>query len=196
MSSESGSKSMSSQEFIRRLLAPERAQHLDAFAILSFGGINLHDTVADIGCGPGFFTVPLAKYLVNGKLYALDIDDDMLAACRESVAQARLGNVEVLKCDEFDFPLERGSLDGTFLAFMVHHSPDKARLLRAVGELLHPRGWCTILEWYRKETEDGPPLERRVDPAEMEALATQAGFSHRGWRDLNGDQYMMMLRRP
>jgi|TARA_Y100000031_G_scaffold117137_1_gene129968 ubiquinone/menaquinone biosynthesis C-methylase UbiE len=194
MSSESDP--MTTQDFIRRLLAPERAQDLDTFAVLTFSGINLHDTVADIGCGPGFFTVPLAKYLVNGNLYALDIDNEMLAACRESVAQARLGNVEVLKCGEFDFPLDPGSLNGAFLAFMIHHSPDKARLLGAVRELIHPRGWCTILEWYRKETEEGPPLERRLDPAEMEALATQAGFSHRGWRDLNGDQYMMMLRRP
>jgi ubiquinone/menaquinone biosynthesis C-methylase UbiE len=186
---------MANQEFIRALMAPERGERLDPFPILSFSGINLHDTVADIGCGPGFFTVPLAKYLVNGKLYALDIDEEMLTACRETVALARLGNVEVLKCDEFEFPLEKGSLDGAFLAFMVHHSPDQARLLSAVRELLHARGWCTILEWYRKETGDGPPLERRIDPADMEALATEAGFSLRGWRDLNGDQYMMMLRR-
>jgi SAM-dependent methyltransferase len=195
MSSEFESKHMTTQEFIRALMAPERSERLDPFPILSFSGINLHDTVADIGCGPGFFTVPLAKYLVNGKLYALDIDDEMLAACRESVAQARLGNVEILRCAEFEFPLEDGSLDGAFLAFMVHHSPDQARLLGAVRELLHPRGWCTILEWYRKETGDGPPLERRIDPADLEALAAEAGFRSRGWRDLNGDQYMMMLRR-
>ena len=193
--SESESKPTTTQEFIRALLAPERAERLDTFPILSFSGINLHDTVADIGCGPGFFTVPLAKYLVNGKLYALDIDEEMLAACRETVARARMGNVEVLKCGEFDFPLERGSLDGAFLAFMVHHSPDSARLLGTVRELLHPQGWCTILEWYRKETGDGPPLERRIGPERLEALAAEAGFSQRGWRDLNGDQYMMMLRR-
>jgi ubiquinone/menaquinone biosynthesis C-methylase UbiE len=186
---------MTNQEFIRALLAPERAEWLDPFPILSFSGINLHDTVADIGCGPGFFTVPLAKYLVNGKLYALDIDDEMLAACRNTVAEARMGNVEVLKCGEFDFPLERGCLDGAFLAFMVHHSQDRTRLLGAVRELLQPRGWCTILEWYRKETGDGPPLERRIDPVDLEARAAEAGFRLRGWRDLNGDQYMMMLRR-
>jgi ubiquinone/menaquinone biosynthesis C-methylase UbiE len=187
-------ESTSTQEFIRQLMSSERSQKLDTFLILSFSGINLHDTVGDIGCGPGFFTVPLGKYLVSGKLYALEIDDEMLAACRETVAQARLGNVEIVKCAEFEFPLEAGSLDGAFLAFMVHQSPDRPRLLRAVRELLHPGGWCTVLEWYRKETETGPPLERRIDPAELTSLTEEAGFRTLGWRDLNGEQYMMMMR--
>ena len=188
------SEPMNNQEFIQRLLSPERAQTVDTFLVLSYSEINLHDTVADIGCGPGFFTLPLAKYLVSGKVYALDINDEMLAACRERVTQTQLANVEILKCDEFSFPLEPGSLDGAFLAFVIQQSPDKPRFLRAVRELLQPRGWCTILEWYRIETEFGPPLERRIDPIYLEAMAREAGYRNRGWRDLNGEQYMMTLR--
>ena len=60
--------------------------------------------------------------------------------------------------------------------------------------MLTPGGWCTVLEWYRKETETGPPLERRIDPSHLEETAREAGYRTRGWRDLNGEQYMMMLR--
>lgn len=185
---------MTTQEFIQRLLSPQRDASLDTLAILSFSGISYRDRVADIGCGPGYFTIPLAKALVEGKLYALDIDNEMLDACRERVAQARMGNVEILKCEEFDSSLEAGSLDGIFLAFVIQQSPDKPRFLKAVRQLLRPRGWGAILEWYRKETETGPPLERRVDPEQMEELVKSAGFRYLGWRDLNGDQYMMTLR--
>ncbi len=187
---------MTTQEFIQRLLSPQRDASLDTLAILSFSGISYRDRVADIGCGPGYFTIPLAKALVEGKLYALDIDNEMLDACRERVAQARMGNVELLKCEEFDSSLEAGSLDGIFLAFVIQQSPDKPRFLKAVRQLLRPRGWGAILEWYRKETETGPPLERRVDPEQMEELVKSAGFRYLGWRDLNGDQYMMTLRNP
>lgn len=187
---------MTTQEFIQRLLSPERAEMLDPFVILSFCPINLHDRVADIGCGPGYFTVPLAKALVDGRVYALDIDEEMVAACRERVDQARLGNVETLTCSEFEFPIDKGTLDGVFMAFVVQHAPDKPRLLRAARELLQPRGWCAVLEWYRKETETGPPLERRVDPGDLEDLAREAGFRPRGWRDLNGEHYLMTLRNP
>lgn len=186
---------MTSEEFIRHLLAPDRAEHLDPFRVLSFSDINSHETIADVGCGPGFFTIPLAKFLISGKVYALDIDEDMLTACRQQVNQARLGNVEILKCNEYEFPSEQESLDGAFLAFVLQQSPDKLRFLQAVRGLLRTGGWCSVLEWYRKEIDIGPPLERRIDPPDLEALARRAGYSAQGWRDLNGDQYMMNLRR-
>ena len=185
---------MTTQEFIQRLLASQRDASLDTLAIFSFSGISSRDRVADIGCGPGYFTIPLAKALFEGKLFALDIDNEMLDACRGRVAQARMGNVEILKCDEFDFPLGAGSLDGIFAAFVIQQSPDKLRFLKAVRQLLRPRGWGVILEWYRKETESGPPLERRVDPEKLEEFVKSAGFRSLGWRDLNSDQYMMALR--
>ena len=40
----------------------------------------------------------------------------------------------------------------------------------------------------------GPPLERRIDPVDLEVMAREAGFRTMGWRDLNGDHYMMTLR--
>ena len=185
---------MSNQEFIRQLLDPQRAETLDPFVILSFCPLNVHDTVAEIGCGPGYFTLPLAKALVSGSVYALDIDDEMVEACQSRIAQARMGNVQVLKCSEYEFPIQAGSADGAFLAFVIQQSTDKTRFLQAVRELIQPRGWCTVLEWYRNETGSGPPLERRIDPADLEDVARAAGFRTRGWRDLNGDQYMMTLR--
>ena len=84
-------------------------------------------------------------------MYAVDVNEEMVAACRERVRQARMGNVEVDKCGEFDFPIEPASLDGAFLAFVVHHSEDRGRFLNAVRGLMQPRGWCSILEWFRKE---------------------------------------------
>lgn len=182
----------SQRERIRRLLDPERARMLDTFLIFNFCGIDTYDKVADVGCGPGLFTVPLAKYLSHGRVYALDILDEMLEACRQQVRQARLANVEFLKCNEYDFPVEKESLDGALVAFVVHQVPDKPRFLRAVWELLRPGGWCCFVEYYRKP--DDPP-DRRVHHDELEALARDAGFESRGWRDLNGDQYLMPLRR-
>ena len=190
----SSSQPTDNQEFIRRLLSPERAETLDPLRVLSLCPINVYDTVAEIGCGPGYFTLPLAKTLKNGSVLALDLDDDMVAACRERVAEARMGNVEILKCSEFEFPIEAGSVDGVFLAFVIQASPDKGRFLSAVREVIQPRGWCSVLEWYRKETEMGPPLERRIDPEDLEVMARDAGFRTMGWRDLNGDQYIMTLR--
>jgi hypothetical protein len=107
-----------------------------------------------------------------------------------------MGNVEVQKCGNFDFPIEPASLDGAFLAFVVHHTEDKGRFLNAVRGLMQPKGWCSILEWFRKDTGSGPPLERRIDPGELEEMARAAGFRTMGWRSLNDEHYMMTLRNP
>ena len=184
----------SNQDYIQQLLSPERTQREDAAAILGFSGIDDGNSVADIGCGPGYYTVPLAKALSNGKVYALDVDEEMLEACRQRLAEARLDNVEVFKCGEYEFPLEDGSVDGLFIAFVLHHVEDRVRFLEASRRLLAPRGWCTLLEWDYTETEDGPPLERRIAPAELDRLTTEAGFICLDTRELNDGQYMVTLR--
>jgi ubiquinone/menaquinone biosynthesis C-methylase UbiE len=186
---------LTNEEYIRALLRPEREQEVDPFVITTFMPIEPYDTVADIGCGPGYFSIPLAKHLVYGKLYAMDVSDEMLKVTRRRVAEARLGNVEVSKCGVADFPLPEGSIDGAFLAFVVHQNEDRVGFLKAVRDLLKTRGWCTVLEWYRVETEHGPPLERRIPLDELRTMAEEAGFRFLWFRDMNPHQYMALLRR-
>ena len=188
------SPSGATQDFIQRLLSPQRDSQVDMLSILSFSEITHRDRVGEIGCGPGYFTLKLAKTLMDGRLYALDSDPEMVAVCQQRVSDARLGNVEVHQCGETEFPVEPGSLDGVFLAFVVHETADQVAFLEAARRLLKPRGWATLLEWHKKETKEGPPLERRIDPESLRQTARQAGFRYRSWRDLNPDQYMMTLR--
>ena len=183
------------RELIEAYLSPQRQGDLDPFIVMTFMPIEPYDHVADIGCGPGYFSVPLAKYLVYGKLYALDIQDEMLEALRQQVLAANLGNVEILECSPTEFPVATGSLDGVFMAFVVHENEDRIALFKATRELLKERGWCVVLEWHQRETDDGPPLERRVNPEELEVLARDSGFQFRWCREINGRQYMAMLRK-
>ncbi len=178
---------------IERLLRPERLETLDPFTVLSLCPVNPRDTVADIGCGPGYFTLPLAKFLINGKVIALDTSDEMVEACQSRLDGARMGNVEVMKCGEYDFPVASASVDGLFLAFVVHHPTDRERFLTAAKEMLKPGGWCFILEWHKKETESGPPREARITPDELGQFAQNSGFRVQSSRDINEEHYMMTL---
>ena len=178
---------------IERLLRPERTETLDPFRILSLCPVNPRDTVADIGCGPGYFTLPLAKLLINGKIIALDTSDEMVEACQRRLEESRLGNFEVLKCGEYDFPVAPASVDGLFIAFVVHHPSDRERFLTAVKEMLRPGGWCFIMEWLKKETESGPPQEARLTSDELGQVAKNAGFRVQSSRDINEENYMMTL---
>ena len=183
------------QEFIKALLSREREQTLDPFTVLTYLPIDPYEQVADIGCGPGYFTIPLGKYLVHGKLYALDISDEMVEAARRRVKEANLANVTVETCGDYDFPVTEGSLDGVLMAFVVHSNQDRPALLKAAANLLRPRGWCAIMEWRRVETEQGPPLEMRMEPSELRELAEKSGLEFTSSRGLNEFQYMSVFRK-
>ena len=191
MSTESDHGPMHSS--VERLLRPERMEVLDPFRILSRCPVNPRDTVADVGCGPGFFTLPLAMFLINGKVFALDTSDEMIEACQGRMDKARMGNVTVMKCGEYEFPVAAASLEGLFIAFVVHHPSDRERFLAAAREMLKPGGWCFILEWRKKETESGPPLESRITADEMRQIAGNSGFKVQSSGDLNEEHYMMTL---
>ena len=191
MPTESGHPDMPTS--VERMLRPERAETLDPFRVMSHCPVNPRDTVADIGCGPGYFTLPLAKYLIYGKVFALDASDEMIQACQERVNQARLGNVEVVKCEEYEFPVEAGVADGLFISVTLHHPEDRVRFLTAAKEMLKPGGWCFIVEWQKKETESGPPQQVRITTEELHQIAKDSGFKFQSSLNLNSDYFVATL---
>ena len=191
MPTESGHPDMPTS--VERMLRPERAETLDPFRVMSHCPVNPRDTVVDIGCGPGYFTLPLAKYLIYGKVFALDASDEMIQACQERVNQARLGNVEVVKCEEYEFPVEAGVADGLFISVTLHHPEDRVRFLTAAKEMLKPGGWCFIVEWQKKETESGPPQQVRITTEELRQIAKDSGFKFQSSLNLNSDYFVATL---
>lgn len=193
MSTDSHQNHMDTLSPIERLLRPERVETLDPFRVLSHCPVSPRDTVADIGCGPGYFTLPLAKYLINGKVIALDTSDEMIEACQARLDEARMGNVEVLKCDDYEFPVAPASMDGLFIAVTLHHPSDRLRFLTAAKEMLRPGGWCFIVEWHKRETESGPPQEMRIGVDELRQIALDSGLKFQSTLELNSEYYLATL---
>ncbi len=180
---------------IKRLLSFERQEELDPFAVFAFIPIESNHHVADVGCGPAYFTVPLAKQLLYGKVYAIDVDDRMLAEARRRVEGSHLGNVEMLKSDGASVPVPAGSVDGALVAFVLHEVADKRKLLESVREALKPGGWLAVLEWQDKDVEGVPSPDRRVRPDALNRLATEAKLQPRSVREMNGRHYLAVFRK-
>ena len=180
---------------MQALVSAERRRAIDTHSLLSRLPIRSHHVVADIGCGPGYFTIPLAKYLYNGKVYALDVQQEMLDATQKTLEDARLTNVEVTLSKERKLPLDDESLDGALMAFVLQEADGPEALLRDARRCLKRAGWLAVLEWHKSETEQGPPIERRIDPDEMQAMAEKLELKVKETQELNADQYMMLIRK-
>ena len=177
------------------LVSRDRRNPLDVYKLLRIFPVLSHHTVADIGCGSGFFTIPIAKFVFDGKVYALDVQQKMIDAVGEHVSKVNLTNVDVMQSQEKHLPLNDGCLDGALAAFVLQETGSPRTLLKEAHRCLKKNGWLVVLEWYKQEMEEGPPVSQRIDVEEMKTLTEKIGFRVRETRDLNGKQYMIIARK-
>ena len=87
--------------------------------------------VADVGAGGGYFTFRLADAVgESGRVYAVDVDDDMLDYLRERAAEEGYAQVEVVRGDFGDPLLSDGSIDLVFTSNTYHHLSDPVAYFR------------------------------------------------------------------
>ena len=105
--------------------------------------IELHEgeTVLDLGSGGGIDVLLSARRVgPSGKVYGLDMTDEMLALARENQAQARAQNVEFLKGEIEAIPLPDATVDVVISNCVINLSADKDRVLREAFRVLKPGG--------------------------------------------------------
>ena len=81
------------------------------------------------------------------------------------------------------------------MAFVLHEADGPAALLKEARRCLKEAGWIAILEWDKREMDQGPPIERRIDPDEMRAMAEKLKLKVGDTQRLNADQYMVIMRK-
>ena len=134
--------------------------------------------VAELGCGYGTFTVPLARR-ISGTLYASDIDPAMVAATAARAGSAGLKNVAAATRDVLvdDFGRPAGSCDAALL-FNILHGEEPVALLCAARAVVRTGGLIAIIHWRNDlATPRGPSLAIRPRPAQITAWAEAAGLA-------------------
>ena len=178
------------------LLSDERIAALQPEKLLRELGLTEGMTVADIGCGPGFFTIPAAQIVgPTGLALAADIQGEMLSTVRSRALEHGLTNVRIVKTNDREIPIPAGSCDFALLAFTLHEIEHRASFLHRAARALKPNGRLWVLEWDKVEGPVGPPMEDRITPEELLADAQAAGLKVVDERTLAPDQYLRVLER-
>jgi len=104
-------------------------------------------TVLDLGCGPGFFSIEIAKLMNgSGKVIAADLQEGMLEKVRQKIKGTALEPRIVLhKCQEERIDLTE-KVDFVLAFYMVHEVPDQDKLFRELKSILKPGGQILIIE--------------------------------------------------
>lgn len=101
----------------------------------------------DLGCGPGFFTIDMAKLVgQTGKVTAVDLQEGMLEIVRKKITNTNLqNNIEVHNCQNDKIGLSK-TFDFILIFYMLHEVPDQSIFLQEVFSLLNPGGIVLISE--------------------------------------------------
>ena len=126
-------------------------------------------TVADIGCGLGYFSIGMAKLVgENGKVLAVDIQEKMLEKMEKRSRRRGFGEtIHPIQCSESDISISE-PLDFALTFWMAHETPNVESFLGQIHKVLKPGGYYYITE---------PKFHVSADDYKREMdLAAKVGF--------------------
>jgi ubiquinone/menaquinone biosynthesis C-methylase UbiE len=164
-------------DWIARLESPDRIASLKVDEILAVLHLKPGQVIADIGAGPGLFSLPLARAVgQGGRVYAEEVDQAFLNRINARAKEQALTNVRAVLGKFTDPGLPARDVDLVFFHDVVHHIENRAAFLKTVATYVKPTGRMAIVEYDAKTGphKDAPALQITRD--ELDAWMADAGF--------------------
>ena len=155
----------------------ERVQEEEPDIALDAIKLTTGSTVADVGAGSGYMSVKMAKRVgPTGKVYANDIQPEMLTLLRQRLAKEKITNIETVLGTIDDPKLPAATLDLILMVDVYHELAAPQRTLQQLKRALSPSGRLVLLE-YRKEDPSIPIREEhKMSVADAKAELEAEGY--------------------
>lgn len=135
------------------LESPQREQWQQPDRVVAALGLQQGDVVADVGAGSGYFTFRLAKVVGSGgKVYAVDIQEEMLAYIRAKMQKTGITNIVPVRSAPIDPMLPAASCNSILLVNTYHELVDPVALMKNLRQALKPGGTIAIVNWNESVT--------------------------------------------
>jgi ubiquinone/menaquinone biosynthesis C-methylase UbiE len=178
-----------------RLEDPGRARWQRPMRLIRALRLRPGQTVAEIGAGSGYLVRRIARAVApRGRVYAVDAEPRMLPVLLERLRRAGIGNVTPVLGRDDDPLLPERSCDLVLIVNTYHHFPGGTRYLRRLARLLRSGGRLVNVDFHRRETPVGPPVERRVARETFLRDAGRAGLRLVREATFLPYQYCLILR--
>jgi predicted methyltransferase len=148
--------------------------------------------VADIGAGTGYFAARLASMLPRGKVYAVDVEPDMVKYLAERAKKENLPNLVAIAGTAEDARLPERA-DVILLVDVYHHIDRRDRYFSGLRASLKPGGRLAVID-FRLDSPAGPPRSARIAPDRVVAELKAAGYSLTQQHDFLPRQYFLVFR--
>ena len=170
---------------------------IDPHAIISLLPIHRSQHVAVLGGSIDGLTIPIAKYVYDGNVIALDGDQSKLDELATEVNFLHLTNVVPQLIENGDIAGTELDTDGIVVIDALHKTTSPARLFSSVAKLLPGGGWLLIADWFSTDArgDTGPAKSKRVDPSRVERWASEHDMTPITRRTLGVQRYVHVYRK-
>jgi len=179
---------------IEELSLAENKRLLDPYSIIPLIPIHPEHHVGDIGCGVGTFSIPLAKYLFAGKLYAFDTNKTTLDQITDSLKSINLNNIELKISTEDSIPLKDNVLDGVFLSLALEKSHSPKVVLNEIKRLIKQFGWLAIISSISQLNKTANKEYNHISKLKLNEMVEKLGFKRLSQRELNEKFYLSIYK--
>ena len=186
------------EDYIARMESPDRAVWQKPDQVIAALQLRRGERVADVGCGPGYFTLPIASAVgPQGKVWAVDIESRMLDRLRKHAADRSLQNIDRVLAKEDDPALPAGTVDTILIVDTYHHFSYRPVYVAKLKEALAPGGRIVIIDFVPKSREErgfGPRLEMQLSRHVVDAELATSGFYPAAEHTFLPEQYFVEYR--
>ncbi len=165
----------SSNSKVAKFESPQRLEELDPRNTLIKAGFQENMVLCDIGAGSGIFSFPAAQISSND-IYALEISDPMIELLKSRMTENKIQNLKIRKVDSDLLPLENDICDMALMVTVFHEIENKESMLGEIKRILKEKGRFMIIEFHKRETPMGPPVDHRISEEDVEKICNHNNF--------------------
>ncbi len=133
--------------------------------------------VADIGAGSGYHSALLSKMVGTGKVYAVDVEPEMIRYLQARIKRENLSRIVPLLCTEKNVPLPENSLDIILLVDVYHEFSYPYEMAKSMFTTLKPGGKLVLVEFRAEDASVPIKTIHKMTKAQAVKELSEAGFS-------------------
>ena len=171
---------------------PKRDEWQKPHEVIGALGLAPDATVADIGAGTGYFAVRLAHLVPKGRVYAVDVETEMVKHLARRAAEQGLANLMAVRGSP-DNPRLPGKVDLVLLVDVYHHIEDREAYFTRLRSMLKPAGRIAVID-FKPDSPQGPPADQRIAAESVKAELDRAGLLLTEEHSFLPYQYFLVFR--
>lgn len=162
--------------------------------------LGLHENmiVADLGAGTGFYAVAAGRLVPQGKVYAVEVQKELLGTIQQKVKSEKVNNVECLWGNiEKKGGTKIGDriVDAVIASNVLFQTEDRDGFIQEIKRILKPGGRVLLIDWSDASSSLGPTFKTIVPKASAREMFMKADLNWERDIDAGAHHYGMIFRK-